>query len=59
MTDENKDANSEQMAHTMANKNEEPAKNVANWLQNVHHGTLSTLSTKKGIEQYPIGSIVP
>lgn len=59
MTDENKDANSEQMAHTMANKNEEPAKNVANWLQNVHHGTLSTLSTKKGIEEYPIGSIVP
>lgn len=57
---QNKDeSTSEAMASKMANQKENPARNVANWLQEVHHGTLSTLSTKKGIEDFPIGSIVP
>ena len=43
----------------IAARKDSPESNIANWLQTVHHGTLSTLSSKKGIEGFPIGSIVP
>ena len=51
--------NSENHAHNLAHKNEDPASNVAQWLEDVHQGTLSTISTVTGLEGYPHGSIVP
>ncbi len=51
--------NSENHAHNLAHKNDDPASNVAQWLEDVHHGTLSTISTVTGLEGYPHGSIVP
>ena len=51
--------NSENHAHNLAHKNEDPASNVAQWLEDVHQGTLSTISTVPGLEGYPHGSIVP
>ena len=51
--------NYENHAHNLAHKNEDPASNVAQWLEDVHQGTLSTISTVTGLEGYPHGSIVP
>jgi len=36
-----------------------PSRDVRQWLHECHSGTLGTLSTKKGIEGFPVGSIVP
>ena len=47
------------MAHDLANKNDDPAANVAQWMEDVHHGTLCTISTVSGLEGFPHGSIVP
>ena len=47
------------LAHEEANKNENPASNVAQWLEDSEFGTLSTISTAKGIDGFPHGSIVP
>ncbi len=57
--EDDKDKEASKMAHVLANKNEDPAENVAQWLEDVHHGTLSTISTVDGLEGYPHGSIVP
>ena len=53
------DNNSSKLAHELANKNESPASNVAQWLEDVHHGTLCTISSHSDLENYPYGSIVP
>jgi len=59
MADEKNQQQNDVQAAAIAAQEDLPASNIANWLQTVHHGTLSTLSTKKGIEGFPIGSIVP
>ena len=48
-----------EIAEILANKTESPAENVAQWLEDVHHGTLCTISNVEGIEGFPYGSIVP
>ncbi|MBJ23761.1 MAG: hypothetical protein CMB64_03740 [Euryarchaeota archaeon] len=53
------DANSSELAEKLANKNESPASNVAQWLEDVHHGTLCTISSHSELEGFPYGSIVP
>ena len=55
----NDDTGASEMAEKLANKNENPAENVAQWLEDVHQGTLCTLSNVEGIEGFPYGSIVP
>ncbi len=50
---------SSRLAHELANKTENPAANVAQWLEDTHHGTLCTISTESGLEGFPHGSIVP
>ena len=47
------------LAHLEANRNENPASLVAQWMEDSTYGTLSTISTAKGIEGFPHGSIVP
>ncbi|MEE2787689.1 MAG: DUF2470 domain-containing protein [Myxococcota bacterium] len=37
----------------------DPAINVRQWLQDVHAATLSTLSSKEGVEGFPACSVVP
>ncbi|MDP6235611.1 MAG: pyridoxamine 5'-phosphate oxidase family protein [Candidatus Poseidoniaceae archaeon] len=59
MADEEDQTEDEIQSAEIAARKDSPESNIANWLQTVHHGTLSTLSTKKGIEGFPIGSIVP
>ncbi|RAH14090.1 MAG: hypothetical protein CMB56_006590 [Methanobacteriota archaeon] len=53
------DSNSSVLAERLANKNENPASNVAQWLEDVHHGTLCTISSHSELEGFPYGSIVP
>ncbi len=56
----NNDANEEvKLAHIEANRDENPASLVAQWLEDSKFGTLSTISTAKGLEGFPHGSIVP
>ena len=50
---------SSKFAHELAHKNENPAENVAQWLEDVHQGTLCTISNVEGLEGFPYGSIVP
>jgi hypothetical protein len=54
----NEDAPS-RAAEKNARKKNEPAHDVMQWMEEVHHGTLSTLSCKDDLEGFPIGSIVP
>ena len=53
------DNSTSEIAEILANKTESPAENVAQWLEDVHHGTLCTISNVEGIEGFPYGSIVP
>ncbi len=55
----NDDEGASEMAEVLAKKNESPAENVAQWLEDVHQGTLCTISNVEGIEGFPYGSIVP
>lgn len=53
------DSNSSALAHKLANQNDNPASNVAQWLEDVHHGTLCTISSHSELKGFPYGSIVP
>ena len=53
------DNNVDVLTNKLARKNENPADNIANWLQQVSHGTLSTISVREEISGFPFGSIVP
>jgi putative heme iron utilization protein len=55
---ENEEASSK-AAETIARTKSDPAADVHQWLQEVHYGTLSTISQTEGLEGFPIGSIVP
>jgi len=55
---ENEEA-SNKAAEKIARKKSDPAADVHQWLQEVHYGTLSTISQTEGLEGFPIGSIVP
>ena len=46
-------------AEENSRKNENPAKNVLQWLIDVGHGVLSTLSVKEEIIDFPLSSVVP
>jgi len=59
MSNNNEDERGIKLAHELANKNDNPAAIAAQWLEDVHHGTLCTISTVDGIEEYPYGSITP
>ena len=53
------DNNAISAADKLARKDESPAKNVAKWMEEVHHGVLATISNEDGIPGFPFGSIVP
>ena len=46
-------------AELNSRKNEDPAKNVLQWMIDVGHGVLSTLSIKAEINEFPLSSVVP
>ena len=46
-------------AELNSRKNEDPAKNVLQWMIDVGHGVLSTLSVKAEINEFPLSSVVP
>ena len=46
-------------AEENSRKNENPAKNVLQWLIDVGHGVLSTLAVKQEIDNFPLSSVVP
>ena len=52
------DKTATQEADRLARKGN-PSRDVRKWLHKSHSGTLGTLSMKKGIEGFPVGSIVP
>ena len=46
-------------AEINSRKNENPAKNVLQWMIDVGHGVLSTISVKDEISEFPLSSVVP
>ena len=58
-TSDQEDEQGVKLAHDLANKNEKPASIVAQWMEDIHYGTLCTISTESGIEGFPYGSITP
>ena len=52
------DQTATQEADRLARKGN-PSRDVRKWLHTSHSGTLGTLSMKKGIEGFPVGSVVP
>ena len=59
MSDGDNESGEVKLAHEEANRNENPASLVAQWMEESTYGTLSTISTAKGVEGFPHGSIVP
>ena len=59
MSQETKKENNEIKAAEHFARKGNPAQDVLAWLNQAHHGTLSTLSTKEEIPGFPLGSIVP
>ncbi len=49
----------EQQAASEAAAAEDPAAKTRQWLLETHDATLCTLSTRRGLEGYPFGSVVP
>ena len=47
------------LAEENSRRNENPAKNVLQWMIDVGHGVLSTLSVKREISNFPLSSVVP
>jgi len=53
------DDSTNKAAEKIARRESDPVKDVQQWLEEVHYGTLSTISQTEGLEGFPIGSIVP
>ncbi len=59
MSDTDTERHPDQLAASEAARAEDPAGKTRQWLLETHTATLCTTSTKRGLEGYPFGSVVP